>query len=90
MKLRVFGTLREAAGGKEVQVDFTSGTVRSLLAELRAQHPGLASKVLDDRGTLESGISILVNGRSTRFLAGMDTVVGEEDRVAVFPAVGGG
>jgi molybdopterin synthase sulfur carrier subunit len=46
--------------------------------------------VLDDDGHVHDSIHVLVNGRSISFLDGLETVVGDGDRLALFPAVGGG
>ncbi|MDI9568418.1 MAG: MoaD/ThiS family protein [Bacillota bacterium] len=35
-------------------------------------------------------VIILVNGRNIVHLAGIDTVLGEEDEVSIFPVVAGG
>jgi molybdopterin synthase sulfur carrier subunit len=90
MRVRVFGTLRDAANAKAVVVDLETGTVRCMLDALRSAHPTLASSIVDREGELHRSVHILVNGRSIRFLEGLDTLISADDRLAIFPAVGGG
>jgi molybdopterin synthase sulfur carrier subunit len=91
MRVRIFGTLRKFAGAPVVDVDLEPGdTVRDLLQRITAQHSGLAEKILDEEGHLQSSVNILVNGRSVKFLDGLDSTLHEDDRLALFPAVGGG
>jgi len=89
MRVRIYGTLRTLVGATEVEVE-ASGTVRELLQELTAEHSALKERVLDDAGDLQSPINVLVNGRSIRFLDGLNTTVQEGDELALFPPVGGG
>jgi molybdopterin synthase sulfur carrier subunit len=65
-------------------------TVRNVLHKVSAELPALQEKILDEDGELQSAISVLVNGRSIRFLEGLDSIVQEGDAFALFPAVGGG
>ena len=91
MRVRVFGTLRPLVGGKELDVDVDAGqTVRDVLAALAAEHPTLGERVLDDGGELQKSVHVLVNGRSVKFLDGLDTAVRDGDLMALFPAIGGG
>jgi molybdopterin synthase sulfur carrier subunit len=91
MQVRVFGTLRHFAGAKSVEVEVEPGdTVESLLRKLTTEHPILEEKVFDGKGNLQNSIHFLVNGRSIRYLDGLDSPIRETDQVALFPAVGGG
>ncbi|TKJ29191.1 MAG: molybdopterin synthase sulfur carrier subunit [Chloroflexi bacterium B3_Chlor] len=89
MRVRIYGTLRPLVGATEVEVE-ASGTVREVLQELTAEYSALKERVLDDAGNLQSSINVLVNGRSIRFLDGLNTTVQEGDELALFPPVGGG
>jgi molybdopterin synthase sulfur carrier subunit len=91
MKLKVFGTLRQFVAAKQVEVDVRDGdTVRDVLVRLAGDHPALGERILDDEGNLQKAINVLVNGRSIKFLDGLDTTIQEGDELAIFPAVGGG
>ena len=91
MRVKVFGTLRPLVGGKELHVAVCAGqTVRDVLAALAAGYPTLGERVLDDVGEVQKSVHVLVNGRSVKFLDGLDTAVRESDLMALFPAIGGG
>ena len=91
MKIRIYGTLRAVMGGREAEVRLPEGgTARQVLDQLAAAYPGLQAKVLGDDRELLGGVGLFVNGRSTRFLQGLDTRVRENDEVALFPPIGGG
>jgi MoaD family protein len=92
MKVRVFGTLRSVVGDhKEIEVHAgASSTARALLDQLIVVYPGLRQKIFREGERLEGGVGLFVNGRSIRFLDGLDTPVQEGDELALFPPVGGG
>ena len=91
MKVRIFATLRSLVGAKELEVDVGAGdTVGNMLDKLTAQYPALRERVLDDDGNLQSSINVFVNGRSIKFLDGLNSPIQEGDRLALFPPVGGG
>ena len=60
------------------------------MVELMSEYPGLSDKVLDDDGNLRNSMNVLLNGRHIRFLDGLDSIVRQDDRIALFPPVGGG
>ena len=89
MRVKVFATLRALVGAKEVEVD-AAGTVRNVLEKLTAEYPALKERILDDDGNLQSSMNVLINGRSIRYLEGLNTTIKESDQFAIFPPVGGG
>jgi molybdopterin synthase sulfur carrier subunit len=91
MKVRLFATLRSYAGRKEVDIPVAGGdTVRQVLEELAALCPALGERMLDEEGNIKSSVNVLVNGRSVKFLGGLNCPVRDSDRFALFPSVGGG
>jgi len=91
MKVKVFATLRQLIGAKEIEVSLEVGdTVGSVIARLVADHPVLGEHILDDEGNLEGYINVFVNRRSMRFLDGLNTNLSEDDVLAMFPPVAGG
>ncbi len=91
MKVRLFATLTQVAGAKEVEVDLEAGeTVRHALERLVELRPNLKELIFDERGDLQRSIIILLKGRNIRLEEGLDTVLGEGDYLALFPPVAGG
>lgn len=91
MKVRLFATLRQVAGAKEVEVDLEAGeTVRHALERLVQLHPILKERIFDEKEDLQRSIIILLKGRNIRLKEGLDTVLGEGDYLAIFPPVAGG
>lgn len=91
MKVRLFATLRQVAGAKEVEVDLEVGeTVRHALEKLVELRPSLKEQIFDETGGLQQSIIILLKGRNIRLEEGLDTVLGEDDYLAIFPPVAGG
>jgi molybdopterin synthase sulfur carrier subunit len=78
-------------GIKETEVSLADGsTARQVLDQLAAAHPGLREKIFREGEELQGGVGLYVNGRSIRFMDGLDTPVGEGDGLALFPPIGGG
>lgn len=91
MQVKLFATLRPIVGGSEVSVVTQPGqTVGELIDELVTRWPELRPELLDAEGNLLNRIHILVNGRGVQHLDGLDTVIPEGARIAIFPPVGGG
>lgn len=83
--------MREAAGDKETLVEVAPGTpVREVVVRLVERYPGLAGRVMDERGNLKDAVSIFANGRNVRLFDGLDTRLQGDEELAVFPPVGGG
>ncbi len=91
MQVRVYATLRELVGASVLDLDIPAATdTRDFLRRLSAAYPALAEKLWDEGEQLASTIQVLVNGRSVAFLAGLDTPIRPDDRIHIFPPVGGG
>ena len=93
MKVKFFAYLRdpEYASCKETSLVGVS-SVRELgyrLGELYGDR-FLNEYFTPDRTAIGERIFVLVNGRRTDFLSGLDTSLSESDEVCVFPVVAGG
>ncbi|MHA2351876.1 MAG: ubiquitin-like small modifier protein 1 [Candidatus Thorarchaeota archaeon] len=88
--VKFFATVREIAGVKSIELE--AGNIRELL-HLLVQTYGNKFKdtVLDnDTGELKQFFSCMINGKRIELLDGYDTVLKDNDVVALFPPVGGG
>ena len=91
MMVKIFATLRQYAGKKEVEVPLDAGdTVGNVMVKLTAEYPALGQQILDGDGNLQSSIIVLLNGRNIKFLDGLESTLQESDRIALLPLVGGG
>jgi molybdopterin converting factor small subunit len=87
--VRLPSQLRTLVGGAgEVPVEAT--TVREAIVAVDVAYPGIAVRVLDDRGALRRFVNVFVADEDVRFLDGLDTVVEPGQTVSLVPAVAGG
>ena len=87
--MRLPSQLRSLVGGAgEVPVD--AGTVREAILAVDVAYPGLAGRILDDRGALRRFVNVFVADEDVRFLDGLDTVLKSGQTVSLVPAVAGG
>ncbi len=64
--------------------------MREAILALDVAHPGLALRVLDDRGALRRFVNVFVADEDIRFLEGLDTTLAPGQTVSLVPAVAGG
>jgi molybdopterin synthase sulfur carrier subunit len=79
---------RLTAGNSKVQVD--AKDIAGLIQSLDQEYPGIAERLLDDEGNAKRFIQIFRNEEEIRTLQGLDTPVGQSDRVSIVPAMAGG
>jgi len=87
--VRIPPTLRVATGGAK-QVQVPGGTVREVVTELVALHPGLESQLLAPDGDLNRFVNAFLTDTNVRHLEELDTPVGEADTLTLLPAMAGG
>jgi sulfur-carrier protein len=81
--------LRGLTGGAAT-VRVAGSDVRAVLVALEGAYPGIADRLVDERGDLRRYVHVFVRDDDVRALAGLDTPVEEDDLVAIVPAVAGG
>lgn len=90
MEVRLYATLRPIVGGRSVAVPDRCTTIGEVLSTLSADYPDLAPHLLDDDGAMRPYVAVMVNGRDIRHLDGLNTAVGADDGIDIFPPVAGG
>lgn len=89
IEVKLFATLREIFGTKEMEVAVKKGTNIGELVDLVFDTPERRKRVFDN-GKLKPSIIILKNGRHIQHLDGIETELREGDSVAIFPPIAGG
>lgn len=92
MEVNFFAGLRQIVGQKTVDISVSEGsTARQLVDEIVRNYPSLERELLDGQGNLYGHVHMVINGRDIRYLEGyMEREIFAEDRVSLFPAIGGG
>ena len=92
MEVNFFAGLREIVGQKNVEIPVSNGaTARQLVKEVVRCYPPMRQELLDENGDLYGHVHVVINGRDIRYLeGGMERVISRDDRVSIFPAIGGG
>jgi molybdopterin synthase sulfur carrier subunit len=87
MKVKLFGHLRQKAGGNELVA--SGSTIREALANLCADNEPLHTAIFAG-AELQSHVRVMVNGRDCELADGLATTVSEQDTIAIFPPIAGG
>lgn len=91
MRIRLFASLRQAAGVSELAFPLAGDAqVRDAVDLLVASYPALSGKLVDEDGRLRDAVSIFVDGRNIRLRQGLDTSLAGADELAIFPPIAGG
>jgi MoaD family protein len=91
MQVKLYASLRQAAGTKMMDVEVHAGTtIRNVLVEVTRRHPVLVKFVWKEQGELAEFVHVFVNGENIRHLFGLDTPLKAEDHVDIFPPLVGG
>jgi molybdopterin synthase sulfur carrier subunit len=91
MQVKFYASLRQAAGTKMMQAEVHQGTtMREVLTEVTQRYPVLDKFIWKEPGELSELAHVFVNGENVRHLAGLDTLLKQEDKVDIFPPLVGG
>ncbi|GAB3206903.1 ubiquitin-like small modifier protein 1 [Marinactinospora thermotolerans] len=72
------------------EVTAEGSTLREVLDDLEANHPGIRARILDDQGKIRRFVNVYVGDEDVRFAEGLDTATPAGSQVSVIPAVAGG
>ncbi|MFJ5922904.1 ubiquitin-like small modifier protein 1 [Kitasatospora sp. NPDC092948] len=87
--VRIPTILRTYTGGS-AEVTAEGATLSAVVADLEANHPGIAARLLDDTGKLRRFVNVYVNDDDVRFADGLETEIKDGASVSIIPAVAGG
>jgi MoaD family protein len=89
VEVKIPTILRQLTGG-EARLTGEGRTLRDVLADLDARHPGLLARVVAGDGSLHRFVNVYVNEEDVRYLGALETELGDGDVVSILPAVAGG
>jgi sulfur-carrier protein len=75
---------------QQSEARMAGNTVGEVLENLGKRFPGIAPRVLDDKGAVRRYINIFHNDEDIRFLQQLATPVKEGDHITIVPAMAGG
>ena len=89
--VKLYGNLRDIAGGNSIDVPFEhGGTLRDLIAALRQADPALTGQIAGPDGELTGLAQVFVNGRNVKWLDNLDSRIEPGASIDLIPPVGGG
>jgi molybdopterin synthase sulfur carrier subunit len=85
--VKLFGNLRSHVDGKQLQIPGVD--VRAVLMGICEGQPSLCDLLLEE-GEIRPHFKITLNGHDIQLAHGLNTAVGEDDQIAIFPPIAGG
>jgi len=89
VRLRLLSSLRQSVGESELEVEFASGSVESLVKEAGNKYPKLGDAIFTKDGSIDYSINVILNGRPLTEGA-MKEPVRDGDEVTLLAAAAGG
>ena len=91
MQVKLYASLRVAAGTKMLEVDFHPGLrVHDVLVEVTRRYPVLDKYIWESPGVLSEHAHVFINGQNIHHLAALDTRLKPDDHLDIFPPLVGG
>ena len=88
-KVRIPTPLRKLTHNEEL-VEVNAATIGEAITELQTRYPGIAERLVDEKGEVRRFVNVYVNEEDIRFLGGTTYLFKENDEVLLLPSVAGG
>ena len=79
--------MRNLTGGVD-RVEIPGATLRQVVNNLEAAHPGMKARLMDGSGQFQEGLAVAINGETTHM--GLLEPVEDATEIHFIPAIGGG
>lgn len=92
MKVNFYANLRALVGKKTVEINLPPNTTALQLVEMvSTDYPALRAELLDAQNRFQRHMKMFINGREAVYLENQfETIIKPEDKIDIFPPVGGG
>ncbi len=74
----------------QTEVQVSGGTIDQALNDLTSRFPTIKTHIMDSQGKLRRHVNVFVNKENIVTLNGLDTVVGETDKIILMSSISGG
>jgi molybdopterin synthase sulfur carrier subunit len=88
-KVRIPTPLRKLTNNEEL-VEVNAATIGEAITELQSRYPGIAERLVDEKGEVRRFVNVYVNEEDIRFLKGSQTALKDGDEISIIPAIAGG
>lgn len=88
-KVRIPTPLRKLTNNEEL-VEVNAATIGAAIDELQSRFPGIAERLVDEKGEVRRFVNVYVNEEDIRFLKNRETPLKDGDEVSIIPAIAGG
>lgn len=76
--------------GQQSEVSVKAKTVEELIVSLDKKYPGMKDLILSPDGTIQHHFLICINEEDVRYLEGLESPLGPNDRVEIVASIAGG
>ena len=88
-KVRIPTPLRKLTNNEEL-VEVNAATIGDAINELQSRYPGIAERLVDEKGEVRRFVNVYVNEEDIRFLKNRETPLKDGDEISIIPAIAGG
>jgi molybdopterin synthase sulfur carrier subunit len=88
-KVRIPTPLRKLTNNEEL-VEINASNIGEAIVELQTRFPGIAERLVDEKGEVRRFVNVYVNEEDIRFLQNRETPLKDGDEISIIPAIAGG
>ena len=88
-KVRIPTPLRKLTNNEEL-VEVNAANIGDAITELQSRFPGIAERLIDEKGEVRRFVNVYVNEEDIRFLQNRETPLKDGDEISIIPAIAGG